>query len=101
MAIFNKVHNYKYYIYSVSMICSTDSETCCDLNLPELSYIVYWHERFYDYLGQVPRLYSKRKRKLDAKQISNRAYKVTSFLSTDCELSVETCSENVYSPGIK
>ena len=28
-----------------------------------------------------------------------RAYKVTSFLSTDCELSTETCSKNVYSPG--
>ena len=28
-----------------------------------------------------------------------RAYKLTSFLSTDCELSTETCSKNVYSPG--
>ena len=28
-----------------------------------------------------------------------RAYEVTSFLSTDCELSTETCSKNVYSPG--
>ena len=30
-----------------------------------------------------------------------RAYKVTSFLSTDCELSTETCSKNVYSPGLR
>ena len=30
-----------------------------------------------------------------------RAYDVTSFLSTDCELSTETCSRNVYSPGPK
>ena len=30
-----------------------------------------------------------------------RAYKVTSFLSaTDCEFSIETCSKNVYSPGL-
>ena len=29
----------------------------------------------------------------------DRSYKVTSFLSTDCELSTETCSKNVYSPG--
>ena len=28
-----------------------------------------------------------------------KQYKVTSFLSTDCELSSETCSKNVYSPG--
>ena len=28
-----------------------------------------------------------------------RAYEVTSFLSRDCELSTETCSKNVYSPG--
>ena len=28
-----------------------------------------------------------------------RAYKVISFLSTDCELSTETCSKNVYSLG--
>ena len=28
-----------------------------------------------------------------------KAYKVTSFLSTDCELSTETCSKNVYSLG--
>ena len=28
-----------------------------------------------------------------------RAYKVTSFLSTDCELSTEMCSKNVYSLG--
>ena len=28
-----------------------------------------------------------------------RAYKVTSFLSTDCELSTKTCSKNVYSPS--
>ena len=28
-----------------------------------------------------------------------RAYEVTSFLSTDCELSTETCSKNVYSLG--
>ena len=27
-----------------------------------------------------------------------RAYEVTSFLGTDCELSTETCSKNVYSP---
>ena len=31
------------------------------------------------------------KHKLDLKQ-----YEVTSFLSTDCELSTETCSKNVY-----
>ena len=29
-----------------------------------------------------------------------RAYEVTSFRSTDCELSTETCSKNVYSPGV-
>ena len=29
-----------------------------------------------------------------------KAYKVTSFLSKDCELSTETCSKNVYSPGL-
>ncbi len=28
-----------------------------------------------------------------------KQYKVTSFLSTDCELSIETCSRNVYSLG--
>ena len=28
-----------------------------------------------------------------------KQYKVTSFLSTDCELSTETCSKNVYSLG--
>ena len=28
-----------------------------------------------------------------------KQYKVTSFLSTDCELSTETCSKNVYSHG--
>ena len=28
-----------------------------------------------------------------------RAFEVTSFLSTDCELSTETCSKNVYSLG--
>ena len=28
-----------------------------------------------------------------------RAYKVTSFLSTDCELSTETCSRFLYSLG--
>ena len=28
-----------------------------------------------------------------------RQYEVTSFLSTDCELSTETCSKNVYSLG--
>ena len=28
-----------------------------------------------------------------------RAYKVTSFLSTDCELSTEMCSKKVYSLG--
>ena len=30
-----------------------------------------------------------------------KQYEVTSFLSTDCELSTETCSENVYSLGPK
>ena len=29
----------------------------------------------------------------------SKQYKVTSFLSTDCELSTETCSKNVYSLG--
>ena len=41
---------------------------------------------------------TKDKEKLDSKQISNsdaRAYEVTSFLSTDCELSTETCSKHV------
>ena len=42
------------------------------------------------------------KEKLDSKNKSQtqraRAYKVTSFLSTDCDLSTETCSKNVYSP---
>ena len=35
------------------------------------------------------------------KSESHRAkqYEVTSFLSTDCELSTETCSKNVYSLG--
>ena len=28
-----------------------------------------------------------------------KQYEVTSFLSTDCELSTETCSKNVYSLG--
>ena len=28
-----------------------------------------------------------------------KQYEVTSFLSTDCELSTETCSNNVYSLG--
>ena len=28
-----------------------------------------------------------------------KQYEVTSFLSTDCELSTETCSKNVYSVG--
>ena len=28
-----------------------------------------------------------------------KQYKVTSFLSTDCELSTDTCSNNVYSLG--
>ena len=28
-----------------------------------------------------------------------KEYEVTSFLSTDCELSTETCSKNVYSLG--
>ena len=28
-----------------------------------------------------------------------KQYKVTSFLSTDCELSTETCSKNVHSLG--
>ena len=28
-----------------------------------------------------------------------KQYEVTSFLSTDCELSTETCSKNVYSRG--
>ena len=28
-----------------------------------------------------------------------KQYEVTSFLSTDCELSSETCSKNVYSLG--
>ena len=28
-----------------------------------------------------------------------KQYEVTSFLSTDCELSIETCSKNVYSLG--
>ena len=28
-----------------------------------------------------------------------KLYEVTSFLSTDCELSTETCSKNVYSLG--
>ena len=28
-----------------------------------------------------------------------KQYKVTSFLSTDCELSTDTCSKNVYSLG--
>ena len=28
-----------------------------------------------------------------------KQYDVTSFLSTDCELSTETCSKNVYSLG--
>ena len=46
------------------------------------------------------------KHKLDSKQQSQthraKQYKVTSFLSTDCELSTETCSKNVYtySPGL-
>ena len=30
-----------------------------------------------------------------------KQYEVTSFLSTDCELSTETCSKNVYSLGPK
>ena len=38
----------------------------------------------------------KEKHKLDSKQISD---KVTSFLSTDCELSTGTCSKNIYSLG--
>ncbi len=29
-----------------------------------------------------------------------KQYEVTSFLSTDCELSTETCSKNVYSRGL-
>ena len=29
----------------------------------------------------------------------DKQYEVTSFLSTDCELSTETCSKNVYSLG--
>ena len=28
-----------------------------------------------------------------------KQYELTSFLSTDCELSTETCSKNVYSLG--
>ena len=31
----------------------------------------------------------------------DKQYEVTSFLSTDCELSTETCSKNVYSLGTK
>ena len=30
---------------------------------------------------------------------ASKQYEVTSFLSTDCELSTETCSKNVYSLG--
>ena len=30
-----------------------------------------------------------------------KQYEVTSFLSTDCELSTETCSKNIYSLGPK
>ena len=43
----------------------------------------------------------KKNTKLDSKQTSNRAkqYKVTSFLSTDCELSTNPCSKNVYNLG--
>ena len=44
----------------------------------------------------------KEKRKLDSKQIRAKQYEVTSFLSTDCELSTEACSKNVYvlAPGV-
>ncbi len=44
----------------------------------------------------------KEKHKLDSKKSqTHRAeqYEVTSFLSTDCELSTETCSKNVYNLG--
>ena len=44
----------------------------------------------------------KKNTKLDSKQTSNvpcYQYKVTSFLSTDCELSTNPCSKNVYNLG--
>ena len=46
--------------------------------------------------------YYKEKHKLDSKKSEThhaKQYEVTSFLSTDCELSTETCSKNVYSLG--
>ena len=44
----------------------------------------------------------KKNTKLDSKQTSTyrvKQYKVTSFLSTDCELSTNPCSKNVYNLG--
>ena len=45
--------------------------------------------------------YKKKKNSTQSKSQTHnaRAYKVTSFLSTDCELSTETCSRFVYSLG--
>ena len=42
----------------------------------------------------------KKNTKLDSKQTYRaKQYKVTSFLSTDCELSTNPCSKNVYNLG--
>ena len=41
----------------------------------------------------------KEKHKLNSKQISDSACEVTSFLSTDCELSTKPCSRFLYSLG--
>ena len=64
----------------------------------EVVEFVFWRGGCTQSMGQD----YKEKHKLDSnKSQTHRAkqYEVTSFLSTDCELSTETCSKNVYSLG--
>ena len=66
---------------------------CKSWKTPQFMGIVRCETRGQDY---------KEKHKLDSnKSQTHRAkqYEVMSFLSTDCELSTETCSKNVYSIG--
>ena len=55
----------------------------------------------YEYRRQGAKTIKKNTNSTQNKSQTHRAkqYEVTSFLSTDCELSTETCSKNVYSLG--
>ena len=56
---------------------------------------------FFIVLAPRAKTIKKKTKSTQNKSQTHRAkqYEVTSFLSTDCELSTETCSKNVYSLG--